>query len=629
MTPFHPALPFSVPVEVQNLLDACPRYTVATDTEGLVELATRDADADGWHEVAYDIPGKGRVVDAKVCRTRNAVSANYTDPYMRRRDPDCLLIGDDRPTDKKRFADLYHQNFDDVRKETFEWLKGQELCLFAFYAGDENHGLPALVVAPANAGFFALGLAMLQGLTPISKLSSDFHPKAVIYVAPTFRYTHFDNKQLVVHNRTDAIHELFSYNLYPGPSAKKGVYGVLIHLGEQQGWVTAHCSTVQVVTPYDNIVTIMHEGASGGGKSEMLEHAHREQDGRLLIGSNLINNEKTHLELPRSCDLQPVTDDMALCHPELQTDEKKLTLVDAENAWFVRVNHIEQYGTAPQLEHLTIHPPTPLLTLNIEASPGATTLIWEHVEDAPNEPCPNPRVVIPRKCIPGVVDGPVTVDIRSFGVRTPPCTAENPSYGIMGMLQVLPPALAWLWRLVAPRGHGNPSIVDSTGGLASEGVGSYWPFATGRRVDQANLLLKQIQRTTDNMFVLIPNQHIGCWKTGFMSQWISREYLVRRGMASFRPDQLSPARCSLLGEVPRQMVVEGMAIPPHFLRVEEQPEVGTSAYDEGAEQLYSFFHDELTNFLVEDLSPLGSNIIDCCLQRGTVGDYASLLQASE
>ena len=54
-----------------------------------------------------------------------------------------------------------------------------------------------------------------------------------------------------MHNRREAddLHELFSYNLYPGPSAKKGVYGVLINLGEHEGWVTAHCSTVQVVTP--------------------------------------------------------------------------------------------------------------------------------------------------------------------------------------------------------------------------------------------------------------------------------------------------------------------------------------------------------------------------------------------
>jgi hypothetical protein len=124
---------------------------------------------------------------------------------------------------------------------------------------------------------------------------------------------------VVVHNRRDGLHELFSYNLYPGPSAKKGIYGVLIGLGEREGWVTNHCSTVQVITPYDNVVTIMHEGASGGGKSEMLEQAHREPDGRLLLGENLVTGEKRYLEIPRSCELHAVTDDMALCHPRCRT----------------------------------------------------------------------------------------------------------------------------------------------------------------------------------------------------------------------------------------------------------------------------------------------------------------------
>ncbi len=70
-------------------------------------------------------------------------------------------------------------------------------------------------------------------------------------------------------------------------------------------------------------------------------------------------------------------------------------------------------------------------------------------------------------------------------------TADFPTYGIIGMFHKLPPALAWLWRLVAPRGHANPTIV-ATEGMSSEGVGNYWPFATGRRMDQANLPLNQI-----------------------------------------------------------------------------------------------------------------------------------------
>jgi hypothetical protein len=85
----------------------------------------------------------------------------------------------------------------------------------------------------------------------------------------------------------------------------------------------------------------------------------------------------------------------------------------------------------------------------------------------------------------------VNIDVRSFGIRTPPCTKENPTYGIVGLFHVLPPALAWLWRLVAPRGHANPSIVDG-GGMGSEGVGSYWPFATGKMINHANILLDQI-----------------------------------------------------------------------------------------------------------------------------------------
>ena len=96
--------------------------------------------------------------------------------------------------------------------------------------------------------------------------------------------------------------------------------------------------------------------------------------------------------------------------------------------------------------------------------------------------------------MPGVISRPVTVDVRNFGVRMPPCTAGEPSYGIAGLFHILPPALAWLWRLVSPRGYANPSITGG-GDMESEGAGSYWPFATGKRVRHANLLLEQIVNT--------------------------------------------------------------------------------------------------------------------------------------
>jgi hypothetical protein len=617
-------IPFSVPEEVKAILDAAPSWTVAQSLDDLRALAVRDKDETGWHEVAYDVPGQGRVVEARACQVRNGIAANYLEPYMRRRDPDCMVIGDDRPTDKPTFNKRFGKPFDDLRLESLEWLKTQPLAIFPFTAGTKGQGMDAMVIAPDNAGFFALGLALLQGMLLPDEVPDSFSPKAIIYVAPPFRHTHFDGKQVVVHNRTSGMHELFSYNLYPGPSAKKGIYGVLLNLGEQEDWITMHCSTVEVVTPYEQKVVISHEGASGGGKSEMLEQAHRRPDGGLRVGTNLVTGEKRKLALPQTCDLYPVTDDMASCHPSLAKDDGALYVTDAEEAWFVRVNHIDHYGVDPHLERMIIKPDEGLLFLNIDAHPGSTALIWDHIEDEPGSPCPNPRVVIPRRCIPNIVNKPVRVSIRSFGVRCPPCTKEKPSYGIIGMFHVLPPSLAWLWRLTAPRGHANPSIVD-TGGMSSEGVGSYWPFATGRRVDQANLLLRQILNTPKVRYLLIPNQHIGCWEVSFMPQWITREFIARRGGAEFDKERLKASRCPLLGLTPRNIMVEGRNIGAWFFEVDTQPEVGEEAYDIGAKELTEFFHSELKNFDHPDLDPLGKSIIKCCLDNGSVADYEALI----
>lgn len=587
-------------------------------------------DARGYYTVGYDVNGEF-VPEARVCRVKNGISANYVEPYMRRRDPECMVVADSRATNKPTFHERFGSDFDPLRQETFDWLKTQHLAYFFFDAGLPGKGLPALAICPANAAFFAYGLALLQGIVPVDeirKLGADYHHSAIIYIAPPFRHTHFNGKQVVVHNRREELHELFSYNLYPGPSAKKGVYGMLLNYGEQQQWTTAHCSTVRVVTPYDNSVTFMHEGASGGGKSEMLEQMHREPDGRLRLGENLVSGQTRFLSIPRGCTLSPVTDDMALCHPDLQSlagKSHKLVLMDAEQAWFLRVNHITKYGTDPHLEGLTMRPAEPLLFLNIDAVPESTALIWEHIEDSPGVPCPNPRLVFPRRLYPGIVDDPVTVDIRSIGVRCPPATSERPTYGIIGLFHVLPPALAWLWRLVAPRGHGNPSIVE-TEGMSSEGVGSYWPFATGRRVDQANILFRQISDSSDTMFLLIPNQHVGCWKVGFSPQWIVREYFARRGLADFDPGKLLNCRCPLLGRSPETVHVESQVIEQGFLHVDLQPEVGGEAYDRGAQILTEFFQAQIKQFLDTGLEPRARQLIEACLDNASVEEYDRLMQ---
>lgn len=621
-----PVFNFTLPEEFTELIREAPSVAVAKNIHDLVDLAA-GGEGSMSHEVSYDLPDGERKKEAIVHRVKNGIAANYTEVYMRRRDPNCMVIADEYPTDKDTFEERFNYDFDVLRKETFEWMKTQDLALFFFQAGKEGMGYNAVAVIPANAGFFGLGLALLQGILNPDELDEDFSPTAFIYTAPPFRHTHFDGKQVVVHNRQPGNYELFSYNLYPGPSAKKGVYGMLIGQGEAEGWVTAHCSAVKVKTPYDNIVTFMHEGASGGGKSEMLQQPHRLPDGRLLLGDNLFKEDKRFLELSQSCELLPVTDDMALCHPSLQKGDRKLWLEDAEAGWFVRVDHITTYGTDPELEKLTAVPPLPLLFLNIESVPGGRAMIWDHTYDEPGKPCPNPRVILPREIVPGIVSEPIRVDIRSIGLRTPPCTLEEPNYGIVGLLHLLPPSLAWLWRLVAPRGHANPSIIQ-TQGISSEGVGSYWPFATGKKVKQANLLLEQIIQTPDVQHVLTPNQNIGAWKTGFMPQWIVRDYLARKGNASFIPEQITPARCNVLGYALKYMTFEGRTIPPWMLQVELQREVGEEGYDKGAEILLEFFHRMLNEFKSPELSDLGNRIIECCLDGGTVEDYEKLTGVS-
>lgn len=612
-----------LPQELQDVLAKGMKIQIPENRHELLETAMGGEGCE-YFEVAYDVPGKGRIVEATVARGKNGAIVNYPDIYMRRRDPDCMLIADKEDTDKLRFEDKFGSDFSSLRKMTFEWLSKTDLILLPFTAGAKGMGSPSLLVAPSNAGFFAGGLADLQGFIPESEIPEGFTPTSIIYLAPTFRHTHFNGGQMVVHNRLPALYEMFSYNLYPGPSAKKGVYGVLLDIGEKEGWVTAHGSTVMITTPYDNVITIMHEGASGGGKSEMIEKIHRESDGKLLLSQNTVTHERTYLELIEPCDLKPVTDDMALCHPTLQNDSGKLVVSDAEDGWFLRTNHITKYGTDPYLEDLCIHPKEPLIFLNYDTVPGSSCLIWEHIMDAPGKACPNPRVIMPRHLVPHIVDNPVEVDIRSFGVRTPPCSKEHPTYGVIGLFHLLPPALAWLWRLVAPRGHDNPSITD-TDGMSSEGVGSYWPFATGRMVDQANLLLKQIVDFPNTRYILVPNQHIGVHKVGFMPQWIAREYLARRGSAKFQPHQLKPSRNPLLGYSPGSVKIDGVFLPKDLIEVNKQPEVGEDGYDAGSIVLSSFFKKELNKFLSPELDALGRAIIETCMQDGSVEEYVKLI----
>ena len=607
----------AVSEDIMAVLKKAKNVIVPRSKEHLIELALGGSDRD-FYTVGYN-----GIDEATVTKCKNGIAVNFIEPYMRRREPNCMLIADDKPTDKQTYRERFGQDFQEVKEETLVWLSDQELIVMPFIVGDKEYGVPAVLIGPANAGFFAGALAELQCLIPADEWTEVIKPKSILYLAPPFRHSHFSGKQVVVHNRLNECHEVFAYNLYPGPSAKKGMYGVLLNIGEQDGWITNHASTVKLTTAYDNTLILMHEGASGGGKSEMIEEVHREPSGKVLVAENSVTGAQFRVSIKDACDISPVTDDMALSHVAFEKDRDKLVVKDAEAGWFLRMNHIAEYGISPQHEKLCVHPEEPLIFLNMEAAPNSTCLIWEHTMDAPGKPCPNPRVIVPRAMIPGIINGTVSVDVRSFGVRTPICTKENPTYGIIGMMHVLPASLAWLWRLVAPRGHNNPSIIKGKD-MEAEGVGSYWPFATGRKVDQANLLLKQIMDTPRTRYVLIPNQNIGVHKTGFAPQWVMREFLARWGGAKFRPDQLEESRTPLLGYSLKKLKMNDIPIPPGLLQVNRQVEVGDEGYDKGAAILIDFFKQELAEFLVPELDPFGEKIINAFLNDSPLEEYVKL-----
>ena len=123
---------YNPPGEAADILTHCKRLSIASTTDELVDLACGGPQSIRF-EVAYDVPGKGRVVEATVARVRNGIAANYLEPYMRRRDPDCMVIGDDLPTDKTRFQRPFRHG---VRRRCGRrpstGSRRQELAMFGF-----------------------------------------------------------------------------------------------------------------------------------------------------------------------------------------------------------------------------------------------------------------------------------------------------------------------------------------------------------------------------------------------------------------------------------------------------------------------------------------------------------------
>ena len=120
---------FNPPPEAARLLSECANLVGVNSMAEVLDLACGGVGQD-YFEVSYDVAGQGPIVEATVARVRNGLAVNYPEPYMRRRDPDCMVIADQLPTDKPTFKERFGYEFDRLRLETLAWLKTQPLVIF-------------------------------------------------------------------------------------------------------------------------------------------------------------------------------------------------------------------------------------------------------------------------------------------------------------------------------------------------------------------------------------------------------------------------------------------------------------------------------------------------------------------
>ena len=122
-----------MPAALRAAIEASPRVVIPATRSELYQLALGP---DGGPVFSVDYEANGSTVtEATVTRCRNGIAVNYPEDYMRRRDPQCMLIADERPTDKDRYLDRFGETFDGVKQETLDWLATQELVVVPFKAG--------------------------------------------------------------------------------------------------------------------------------------------------------------------------------------------------------------------------------------------------------------------------------------------------------------------------------------------------------------------------------------------------------------------------------------------------------------------------------------------------------------
>ena len=200
----------------------------------------------------------------------------------------------------------------------------------------------------------------------------------------------------------------------------------------------------------------------------------------------------------------------------------------------------------PLYERISIHTKEPLMFFNTRGGAPVPPACSGSTPRTPTaSPAQIPRVIVPRRLIPHIADKPVEVDVRSFGVRMPPATQRQPELRHHGpdaasSRRPWPGSGGW-W----PRGASTTPASAAAPNWPSEGVGSYWPFATGKRVKPGQPPAgadSHAARTPGTCSS--PTSTSGAYQVGFAAEWIAREYLARRGGVNMKMDRLGPRRAA-------------------------------------------------------------------------------------
>lgn len=541
----------------------------------------------------------GEYHEGDIIHAREGFVINFADRHIRVRDPRALVVADDGTTSHERFSVRFGREFAADRSYHHEYLRNQDLIVTGFMLPGTDK-LVALV-APRQTEIFAYIQAQIMGFRELDfKTLLEESPAAIIYLNPESRHTRYGSEQVVIHDRSRGIHEIYADSLYPGPSCKKGIFGVFLELAEidfaagKEPWSIAHAAiAVLEQGRSDKKMFFAHMGPSGSGKSENTTpsfkgklHLATAPDGRCIT-----------IQVPHDVKVQPAMDDFGFMKLGTVDGRLRTILTDIECGYFLRTDSVLTAEDDPELQRVVRSAPEttgkPLVFLSYDVQPGESVSLFKHYEN-----CSNPRVIVPKSAMPDFYDGPCAVDVMSFGIRAPRSVAHNPTYGVAGIVQVLDWKQYLMWCLVCPRGDKNPSTTTSVnGGLVTEGEGSMRPFNVGDKLAVANSLFSLLSRgSEDTRFFVFPNQNVGAYEVNW-SQRLIRNVIAEEGFIQFNDDNLSAENHPFLGRTLNSFVAYGQTVPPELLNPALQPELGRQGFESGRKMLDAFFRETLSGYL--------------------------------